>query len=101
VATARRGDRDKVSCIILGRGEDDKKVREWLMTAAGVPGFIGFAVGRTSFWEPLVSWRAGKITRDSAVNEIANRYREFVNIFESARVETDAAGTKRRGAAGW
>src|SRR5262249_56588244 len=30
VATARRGGRDKVSCIILGRGEDDKKVREWL-----------------------------------------------------------------------
>jgi myo-inositol catabolism protein IolC len=90
VAAARQGGRNKVGCIILGRGEDDKKVREWLMTAAGVPGFIGFAVGRTSFWEPLVNWRAGKITRDSAVNEIANRYREFVNIFESARVETSA-----------
>jgi myo-inositol catabolism protein IolC len=90
VAAARQGGREKVGCIILGRGEDDKKVREWLRTAAGVPGFIGFAVGRTNFWEPLVSWRAGKITRDSAVNEIAYRYREFVNIFESARVETSA-----------
>jgi myo-inositol catabolism protein IolC len=90
VAAARRGGRDKVGCIILGRGEDDKKVREWLKTAAGIPGFIGFAVGRTSFWEPLVSWRAGKITRDSAVTEIAYRYREFVDIFESARVETSA-----------
>ena len=47
VAAARRGGRDKVGCIILGRGEDDKKVHEWLATAAGVPGFIGFAVGRT------------------------------------------------------
>jgi myo-inositol catabolism protein IolC len=64
------------------------KVREWRMTAAGLPGFIGFGVGRTSFWEPLVSWRSGKITRDSAANEIAYRYREFVNIFESPRVET-------------
>jgi myo-inositol catabolism protein IolC len=90
VAAARQGGRNKVGCIILGRGEDDKKVREWLMTAAGVPGFIGFAVGRTSFWDPLVSWRAGKTTRDSAVNEIANRYREFVNIFESVRVATSA-----------
>ena len=34
VAAARRGGRDKVGCIILGRGEDDKKVREWLTTAA-------------------------------------------------------------------
>jgi myo-inositol catabolism protein IolC len=91
VAVARQDGRDKVSCIILGRGEDDKKVREWLLTASGVPGFIGFAVGRTSFWEPLVSWRAGKITRDSTVNEIAYRYREFVDIFESARVKTRVA----------
>jgi len=91
VAVARRGGREKVSCIILGRGEDDKKVREWLITAAGVAGFIGFAVGRTTFWEPLVSWRAGKITRDAAVAEIARRYREFVDIFESARVKTRAA----------
>jgi 5-dehydro-2-deoxygluconokinase len=91
VAVARRGGRDRVSCIVLGRGEDDKKVREWLTTAAGVPGFIGFAVGRTTFWEPLVSWRVGKITRDAAVAEIARRYREFVDIFENARIKTRAA----------
>jgi myo-inositol catabolism protein IolC len=47
VAAARAGGRDRVGCIILGRGEDDAKVREWLATAAGVAGFIGFAVGRT------------------------------------------------------
>ena len=85
VAAARRGGRDKVSCIILGRGEDDKKVHEWLATAAQVEGFIGFAVGRTDFWEPLVSYRAKKITREAAVAEIASRYREFVGIFEKAR----------------
>jgi myo-inositol catabolism protein IolC len=82
VATARRQKRDKVSCILLGRGEDDQQVREWLLTASGVPGFIGFAVGRTSFWDALVNWRANKITREEAVNDIACRYREFVDIFE-------------------
>ena len=86
VAAGRQGGRDKVGCIILGRGEDDKKVREWLATAAGVPGFIGFAVGRTDFWEPLVNWRAKKITREDAVAEIARRYREFVDIFEKEKV---------------
>ena len=85
VAVARRGGRDKVGCIILGRGEDDKKVHEWLRTAAGVPGFIGFAVGRTAFWEPLVDFRAKKIAREAAVAEIARRYEEFVGIFEKAR----------------
>ncbi len=38
VAAARRGGRDKVGCIILGRGEDDEKVREWLATAAARAG---------------------------------------------------------------
>jgi 5-dehydro-2-deoxygluconokinase len=91
VAAARRGDRDKVGLIVLGRGEDDKKVREWLTTAAGVPGFIGFAVGRTSFWNPLVDLRAKKIAREDAVAEIAHRYLEFVNIFENVRAQVGAA----------
>jgi myo-inositol catabolism protein IolC len=82
VAAARRGARDKVSCIVLGRGASDEKVREWLMTAAGVPGFTGFAVGRTDFWEPLVGWRDKKTTREAAVAEMARRYREFVDTFE-------------------
>jgi 5-dehydro-2-deoxygluconokinase len=83
VAAARRGGRDKVSCIILGGGENDAKVHEWLATAASVPGFVGFAVGRTVFWQPLVDWRAKKITREQAVDQMAKRYREFVDIFEA------------------
>jgi 5-dehydro-2-deoxygluconokinase len=83
VAAARREGRNRVGCIVLGRGEDDNKVREWLATAAAVPGFIGFAVGRTSFWDPLVDWRAKKVTRSDAVAEIARRYQEFVEIFET------------------
>jgi 5-dehydro-2-deoxygluconokinase len=84
VAAARRGGRDEVGCIILGRGENDAKVHEWLSIAAGVKGFVGFAVGRTDFWEPLVNFRAGKITREAAVAEIARRYREFADIFENS-----------------
>ncbi len=85
VEVARSGGRDSVGCIILGRGEDDAKVLEWLTTAASVPGFIGFAVGRTDFWQPLVLLRDHKISRDQAVNQIAHRYREFVDVFESAK----------------
>jgi myo-inositol catabolism protein IolC len=83
VTAARRNGRDSVACIILGRCEDDEKVREWLAIAATVPGFIGFAVGRTSFWDPLVDWRSNKISRPQAVDEIAGRYAEFVKIFDS------------------
>jgi myo-inositol catabolism protein IolC len=91
VAAARRGGRDQVGCIILGRGEDDAKVREWLTIAAGVPGFIGFAVGRTTFWGPLVEFRAKKITREEAVSRIAANFRQWVDIFEKSK---SASGVK-------
>jgi myo-inositol catabolism protein IolC len=87
VVAARRNGRDKVGCIILGRGEDEAHVRTWLTIAAGVDGFVGFAVGRTDFWNPLVDWRAGKITRETAVSQISGRYREFVEIFDGARTK--------------
>jgi myo-inositol catabolism protein IolC len=94
VAVARRDGRDQVGCIVLGRGESDKKVREWLTVAAAVPGFVGFAVGRTDFWEPLVGWRDKKITREAAVAEIARNYQEFVNLFEGARVKVAPASRR-------
>ncbi len=85
VASARRNGRANVGCIILGRGENEAKVREWLTTAASVPGFIGFAVGRTDFWQPIVDWRAGRLSREDAVSAIADHYRSFVEIFTESR----------------
>lgn len=93
VAAARTGGRDQVGCIILGRGEDDRKVRDWLRIAAEVPGFVGFAVGRTVFWDPLVAWRIGKATREQAVAEIAARYRAYVDLFSRA---PDRVGPEHR-----
>ena len=83
VATARCEGRISVGCIVLGRGEDEGKGMAWLETAASVPGFLGFAIGRTTFWQPLLDWRAGAITRGEAVAEIARRYRDHVDVFET------------------
>lgn len=85
VAAARRQGRDRVGCIVLGRGENDTKVRDWLATAASVKGFIGFAVGRTVFWAPLANYLAKSIPRETAVAEITCRYWEFSGIFENAQ----------------
>ncbi len=84
VAAARRRQRGGVGCIILGRGEDEQKVERWLETAASVRGFIGFAVGRTTFWDPLVAWRDGRLPRAAAVAEIARRYTRWCTVFEKA-----------------
>ncbi len=82
IVAARHEGREQVSCIVLGRGEDEQKVHEWLVTASQVPGFIGFAVGRTDFWSALVDWKAKKSTREEAANRIARRYREFAHTFD-------------------
>jgi myo-inositol catabolism protein IolC len=86
-AIARRDGRDHVGCIILGRGSNEQKVIQWLRNAAGVPGFIGFAVGRTSFWEPLVALRDAKIPREQAVQQIAQSYMEWVSTFEKGAAQ--------------
>jgi myo-inositol catabolism protein IolC len=93
VAAARSGGRHAVGCIVLGRGEDDRKVREWLETAAAVPGFIGFAIGRTVFWDPLTAWRSKQATREQTVAEIARRYREFVDLFDRKEARPSVAAS--------
>lgn len=82
---ARTGGRDKVGVILLGRGENEEKVRHWLATAAKVPGYVGFAVGRTIFWEPLRLCKDGAISREEAANRVAKNYKSFCDLWESAR----------------
>ena len=81
VAVVRRDGRDRVGLIVLGRGEDEKKVIEWLKVAATVPGFIGFAVGRSTFLQTIIDLRAGKITREAGVQDIARRFQEWIGAF--------------------
>jgi 5-dehydro-2-deoxygluconokinase len=102
VAAARHGGRDRVTCIVLGRGADADRVRAWLATAAAVPGFVGFAVGRTTFWDALVDWRTQRITRAAAVEIVAHRYREWVDIFErQALRDRESERLARRAIARW
>jgi myo-inositol catabolism protein IolC len=82
VEVTRRDGRAEVSCIVLGRGSDEKRVLRWLRTAAGVPGFIGFAVGRTTWWDAMTARRENKISRDEAITQISTRFHEWVNVFE-------------------
>ena len=99
VTAARCDGRDAVGCIVLGRGADEAQVRHWLATAAGVEGFIGFAVGRTTFWDAIAAWQAQTLTRADAVAQIAGRLREWVDTFETARL-ANAANTERDPSAG-
>lgn len=80
-AQARIGGRDHVVCIVLGRGADDAQVERWLRAGAGVPGIVGFAIGRTIFWQPLIEYQGGKKTADEAAAAIADRFVHFFQVF--------------------
>ncbi len=85
VETARRNGRDPVGLIVLGRGADRDHVVHWLQTAASVPGFIGFAVGRTSFWQSVVDFEAKHVSADEAAAQIAKNFEEWIHVFEAGR----------------
>ncbi len=81
---ARSGGRENVACVVLGRGANDEAVIHWLRQGAGVPGYIGFAIGRTIWWDPLKAWLAGDAERSVATKQIAANYRRMVDVYTSA-----------------
>src|ERR1039457_5190508 len=85
VAQARTGGRDDVGCVVLGRRADAGQVDHWLTQAAPVDGFIGFAIGRSIWWEPLKAYVDGKIERAAGARKIAENYLRFVAVYERAK----------------
>jgi myo-inositol catabolism protein IolC len=83
-AQARSGGRDGVGCVVLGRGADDAKVDHWLRQGAGVPGYLGFAIGRTIWWDPLKGYLDGVLTRDDATGQISANFRRAIEVYEGA-----------------
>lgn len=90
-AQARTGGRDGVVCVVLGRGADDAKVDHWLAQAAPVDGFVGFAIGRSIWWNPLKEYVDGKIERSAGAAQIAENYLRFVKVYERAEGKAPVA----------
>jgi myo-inositol catabolism protein IolC len=80
-AATRAGGRDRVACVVLGRGADDARVDHWLRMGSGVPGYVGFAIGRSIWWEPLKAFVDGNLGREEAAKQIAANYRRFIDVY--------------------
>jgi myo-inositol catabolism protein IolC len=78
-------------CVVLGRGADDAKVDHWLEQAAPVDGFVGFAIGRSIWWNPLKEYVDGKIERSVGAQQIADNYLRFVKVYERAEGKAPVA----------
>jgi myo-inositol catabolism protein IolC len=91
VEQSRSGGRDGVVCVVLGRGASDEKVDQWLQAAAPVDGFVGFAIGRSIWWDPLKAYVDGKIERSAGAAKIAENFLRFVKVYERAEGKTPVA----------
>jgi myo-inositol catabolism protein IolC len=82
--TRSGGGREGVVCVLLGRGASDDKVDHWLRQAAPVDGFVGFAIGRSIWWDALKGFLDGNLERDAAAEKIADNYLRFVKVYDDA-----------------
>ncbi len=89
--TCRRGGREGVVCVVLGRGADDRKVEHWLRQGAPVDGYAGFAIGRTIWWDALKGYLEGRLERASAAQQIAGNYLRFVQVYKESERQPAAA----------
>jgi myo-inositol catabolism protein IolC len=78
--------REGVTNVVLGRGASDERVDHWLRVAAPVEGFIGFAIGRSIWWDSLRGFLDGSVSREDAASQIADNYLRFVRIYEQQEV---------------
>jgi myo-inositol catabolism protein IolC len=82
-AQARSGPgREGVVCVLLGRGASTEKVEHWLQQAATVEGFVGFAIGRSIWWDALKGWLGEELDRQAAVSQVAENYLHFIGVYE-------------------
>ncbi len=95
VAQAQTAGRTDVRCVVLGRGADLARATRWLTIAAGVPGFVGLAIGRTIWSQALSDHLAGRLQRDEAVTRIAANYRQMIDVYAAATpASRSPAGTQ-------
>jgi myo-inositol catabolism protein IolC len=85
VDQTRKGEgRENVVSVLLGRGASDEKVDHWLRQAAPVEGMVGFAIGRSIWWDALKGFLGGDLPREKAAEQIADNYLRFIQVYDDA-----------------
>jgi 5-dehydro-2-deoxygluconokinase len=78
--------REGVKCVVLGRGASTEKVDQWLQAAAPVEGYVGFAIGRSIWWDALKGFLESGLPRETAAEQIADNYLRFARVYEGQTV---------------
>jgi myo-inositol catabolism protein IolC len=88
----KRDGRENVNLIVLGRGAREEEVERWLEvgskeevfeTGRKVEGVIGFAVGRTVFWQAIEKFHKGEIGKAEVIQTVSANFQNLYKIFTS------------------
>jgi len=69
--------------IILGKAADLATIDRWFAAAAACPTAVGFAIGRSVFWEPSAAFLTGTRTAAHASADICANYLQLVEAWET------------------
>ena len=69
--------------IILGKAADLGTIARWFAAAAGSATAVGFAIGRSVFWEPSEAFLSGTRTAGRAAADICDNYLKLVDAWDS------------------
>jgi myo-inositol catabolism protein IolC len=82
VAAAKAGGRT-ADCIVLGRDAPQEALDHWLAVAAPVQGFVGFAIGR-SIWEDPLKHHRQDADDARLVESVRDNYLHFARAYLQA-----------------
>jgi 5-dehydro-2-deoxygluconokinase len=92
IRAIKKDGRVNVNLVVLGRGGSVEDVGRWLEigekeeifeTGGKVEGVIGFAVGRTVFWDALEKFHKREIGKAEAIQTVSTNFQKFYRIFTS------------------
>ena len=69
--------------VVLGRGENEDTVKEYLKIAKQSGTVKGFAVGRTIFAKPLMAYIHNTMSKEKAIAEIARHFMECKKVWDN------------------
>jgi 5-dehydro-2-deoxygluconokinase len=72
-------------CVVLGRHAPPDKLDHWLQVAAPIPGWTGFAIGRSIWWDAIHAHLHHHCTAAEARRRVARAYLDYANYYVEAR----------------
>ncbi|PSH70082.1 5-dehydro-2-deoxygluconokinase [Phyllobacterium brassicacearum] len=85
ISAIEKNDRYTRGIVVLGLDAPEVELAASFEVAAAFPLVKGFAVGRTIFGEVARLWMTGEMEDETAIEEMADRYRRLCSIWDQAR----------------